>query len=66
MKKIILSLAIVTFTAATMTSCKKSYHCDCTGDGFGGTKEASQKLGKTSAAAHKSTCELGGCKWVTE
>lgn len=72
MKKVSLFVAAVTFAAFTMTSCKKSYHCECTAGGIT-AKGTSAKYSKKDADAAKKSCESGTnsaygitCKWVQE
>lgn len=72
MKKISLFVAALTFAAFTMTSCKKSYHCECTVGGMT-TKGATVEYNKKDAEAAQKSCESGTnsalgvtCKWVAE
>gem|GEM_PF-582832 len=66
MKKVLLFSAAVLFVASSLTSCKKTYHCECSL--FGTTvKGASVKLKKSDAKTYKASCTSSGlCTWVTE
>lgn len=65
MKKLSI-LAIVTFAVLSMTSCKKSYHCECTVFGIT-SKSASAKYSSGDAKDAQKACESTSvCKWVKE
>ena len=62
MKKVLLG-ALVIAAATTMTSCKKSYTCDCDVNGTTSTTTY-DKIGKTQAATAKTACQLSTyCTW---
>jgi hypothetical protein len=71
MKKVTLFLSVAAL-ALSFTSCKKTYHCECTVAGIT-TKGASAEYSKKDADAAKTSCENGSnsafgltCKWVQE
>lgn len=65
MKKISI-LAVAAIAVLSMTSCKKTYHCECTV--FGTTvKGSSTELNKKDAKDAEKACTANGiCKWVKE
>lgn len=66
MKKVLLFSAAVLVAASSFTSCKKTYHCECTVLGTT-TKGASVTLNKSDAETSQKACEASSlCKWVTE
>lgn len=65
MKKVTL-LAAVAFLALSVTSCKKTYHCECTVAGFTASS-ASVEYKKSDAKTAGDACEASGyCKWIEE
>lgn len=65
MKKVTL-LAAVAFLALSVTSCKKTYHCECTVLGTT-VKSASVEYKKADAKTAGDACEATGvCTWVQE
>jgi hypothetical protein len=71
MKKVALFLSVAAL-ALSFTSCKKSYHCECSVAGIT-TKGASAEYNKKDADAAKTACENGSnsafgvtCKFVED
>lgn len=62
MKKVLLFVAVAAFVGTGMTSCKKTYDCECSVGGVTATTNSVKKMSKDDAKLWCETNSAGMCK----